>query len=230
MKVGVHKESALSPLLFVTIMDVLREDVRDGSLIELLYADDLVLYGELIDEVLNTYERWKNAVGGKGLRVNVGKTKDMQLLFGKKSSVSRVDPCGVCGEKVGCNSIQCTKCQRWFHGCCSDMPRQVSLLSCRDVFFCGTYLGDSCSVKEKLEFKRDKDVLQEVEKLCYLGDMISCYSGRPEAVSARIDSVWKKFKELSGVLVGKQGLSLKQHGKVYRCCVRPVLLYSCETW
>ena len=40
----------------------------------------------------------------------------------------------------------------------------------------------------------------------------------------------KKFRELSGVLVGKQGLSLKQRGKIYQCCVRPVLLYCCETW
>ena len=40
---------------------------------------------------------------GKGLRVNVDKTKGMQLLFGKKSSVLKMDPCGVCGEWVGCN-------------------------------------------------------------------------------------------------------------------------------
>ena len=26
--------------------------------------------------------------------------------------VSKVDPCGVCGERVGCNSIQCMKCLR----------------------------------------------------------------------------------------------------------------------
>ena len=31
-------------------------------------------------------------------------------LFGKKSSVSKVDPCGVCGERVGCNSMQYMKC------------------------------------------------------------------------------------------------------------------------
>ena len=31
---------------------------------------------------------------------------------------------------------------------------------------------------------------------------------------------------LSGVLVEKQGLSLKQWGKIYQCCVRSVLLYS----
>ena len=50
---------------------------------------------------------------GKILRVNVHKTKGMQLSFGKKSIVSKVDPCCVFGERVGCNSIQCTKCTRW---------------------------------------------------------------------------------------------------------------------
>ena len=32
------------------------------------------------------------------------------------------------------------------------------------------------------------------------------------------------------MLVKKQGLSLKQRGKIYQCCVRLVLLYCCETW
>ena len=121
---------------------------------------------------------------GKGLRVNVDKTKGMQLLFGKKSSVSKVDPCGVCGEWVGCNSIQCTKCQRWVHRRCSDVPRQVSLLSCRDVFTCRTCLGHNCLVEEKLEFKRGEDVLEDVEKFSYLSDVITCYGGASEAVSS----------------------------------------------
>ena len=43
--------------------------------------------------------------------------------------------------------------------------------------------------------------------------MISCYGGESEAVSARIGSAGKKFRELSGVLVRKQILSLKQRGK-----------------
>ena len=230
VKVGVHQGSALSPLLFIMVMDVLTEDVRDGSLMELLYADNLVLCGESLNDVMDKYKRWKNAVEGKGLRVNVDKTKGMQLSFGKKSSVSKVDPCGVCGERVGCNSIQCMKCERWIHRRCSDVPRQLSLVLCRDIFVCRTCLCHNCSVVEKREFKTGEDVLEEVEKFCYLGDMISCFSGASEAVSARIGSVWEKFRELSGVLVGKQGLSLMQQGKIYQGCVRPVLLYCCETW
>ena len=95
----------------------------------------------IINEVMDKYRRWKNAVEGKGLRVNIIKTKGMQLLFGKKSSVSKVHPCGVCGEWVGYNYIQCTKCQRW------DVATQVSLLSCQDVFVFRTYLGHNCSVE-----------------------------------------------------------------------------------
>ena len=63
---------------------------------------------------------------------------------------------------------------------------------------------------------------------CYVGDMISCYGGASEAVSARIGSAWKNLMELSGVLVGKHCLSLKQRGKIYHCCIRPVLLFYCE--
>ena len=49
-------------------------------------------------------------------------------------------------------------------------------------------LGHNCSVEEKLECKKGEDVLGEVENVCYLGDMISCYGGTSEAVSARIGS------------------------------------------
>ena len=90
--------------------------------------------------------------------------------------------------------------------------------------------GYNCSVEEKLEFKRGEDVLEGVEKLFYLGDMISCYGGGSEAVSTRICSAWKRFRKLSGVLFEKQDLSLKQRGRIYQCCVKPVLLYCCEMW
>ena len=32
------------------------------------------------------------------------------------------------------------------------------------------------------------------------------------------------------MLVRKQGLSLKERGKISQCCVRPVLLYCFEKW
>ena len=98
-----------------------------------MYAADVVLCWESLNEVMDKYGRLKNAVEGKGLRVIVDNTKGMQLLFGKKSSVSKVDPCGFCGEQVNCNSVQHIKCQRWVHHCYFGVPGQLSLLSCSDV-------------------------------------------------------------------------------------------------
>lgn len=49
VKNGVHQGSTLSPLLFIMVMDALTEDVRDGLLMELLYADDLVLCRKSLD-------------------------------------------------------------------------------------------------------------------------------------------------------------------------------------
>ena len=59
VKVGVHEGCALSPLLFIVVMDVLTEDVRDGSMMELLNADNLVLCKESLNKVMDKHERWK---------------------------------------------------------------------------------------------------------------------------------------------------------------------------
>ena len=63
VKVGVHQGSTLSPLLFIMVMDVLTEDVRNDSLMEVLYADDLVLCGKSLNEVMDNYGRWKGSEG-----------------------------------------------------------------------------------------------------------------------------------------------------------------------
>lgn len=40
----------------------------------------------------------------------------------------------------------------------------------------------------------------------------------------------EEVRQTDQVLSSKQGLSLKLRGKVYKCCVRPVLLYCSVTW
>ena len=57
MNVGICQGSALIPFLFIMVIDVLTEDVRDGSLMELLYAEDLVWCGESLTEVMDKYGR-----------------------------------------------------------------------------------------------------------------------------------------------------------------------------
>ena len=49
VKVGMYRESVLSPFLFEVVVDVVTEFIRDGALSELLCADDIVLMSETIE-------------------------------------------------------------------------------------------------------------------------------------------------------------------------------------
>jgi len=71
--------------------------------------------------------------------------------------------------------------------------------------------------------------LEKVVKFCYLGDMLDADGGCDSAVTARVRSVWKKFREYLPILNGK-GFLLKLKGKVYATCVRSCLLHGSETW
>ena len=51
VKVGLHQGSALSQLLFIIIMDVLAEESRTKPPWAMLFADDLVLVSETVEEV-----------------------------------------------------------------------------------------------------------------------------------------------------------------------------------
>ena len=75
VKVGVHQGSVLSPLLFITVMDVVCSEVKHGLLMEILYADDLVIMAESMEELRTRFNQWKSALEKKGMKVNMGKTK-----------------------------------------------------------------------------------------------------------------------------------------------------------
>ena len=45
-----------------------------------------MLYGQSVEEVMETYGILKKAFEKKGLRINVGKTKDMKVVDGKKTA------------------------------------------------------------------------------------------------------------------------------------------------
>ena len=68
-----------------------------------------------------------------------------------------------------------------------------------------------------------------VDKFCYLGDMLSQEGGCEHAILKRIQTGWLRFRELSGLLIGK-GMSLKSKGIIYTTCIRPAILYGSETW
>ena len=65
--------------------------------------------------------------------------------------------------------------------------------------------------------------------LLFRYDMLS-QGGYEHAILKRKDTdSWLKFKELSGLLIGK-GMSVKSKGIIYTTCIRPAMLYGSETW
>ena len=126
VKVGVHQGSVLSPLLFIIVMEALSREFRKGLPWELLYADDLVLMAESLAEIENLFGKWKRGMEGKGLHVNIGKTKVMISKYGAepRNKLGKW-PCGVCQKGVGRNSILCPTCKCWVHAKCSGVKGKL---------------------------------------------------------------------------------------------------------
>src|SRR5271165_288601 len=73
------------------------------------------------------------------------------------------------------------------------------------------------------------DSVAGVDQFCYLGDMIGAGGGAEEAARTRVRCAWGKFNDLKPLLT-KRVVSLKVKGKIYKACVRSVLVYGSETW
>ena len=79
VKVGMHQGSALSPLLFVLVMEAISREFRVAlpSAWELLYADDSVVIADTEEDLIKRLNEWKNNVENRSMRVNMSKTKVM---------------------------------------------------------------------------------------------------------------------------------------------------------
>ena len=60
VNVGVHQGSALSPFLFLVVLDTLSRELRDEELWEMLFADDLIIIAETLDQLQERYLAWDN--------------------------------------------------------------------------------------------------------------------------------------------------------------------------
>ena len=207
MNVGVHQGSVLSPLPFAVVVDVITESVRYGLMSEMLYTDDLVLTSKTMEGLREKFWKWKQAFKSKGLKVNLRKTKVVVSGAEGEVTVSKIDPCAICGKRVMANSVLCVKCRKWIHGGCAKVKR-VTLRLGRD-YVCGR-----CK-------KQDDGFMDSVEEVNG--------GGCEAALTARARIGWVKFRE-SGELLNSKRFLLKLKGMVYRSCVRPAMLYGSETW
>ena len=185
-------------------------------------------------ELKEKLRKWNECLKDKGLKINEEKTKVMCESFGTGTTqvVGNVKrPCGICLKGVGVNSIRCTQCIQWVHARCSRVKGSVKKIEssfiCRR---CKGELSETRQVNSQVNgLHIDGHEYEIVDKFCYLGDMLSQEGGCEHAILKRIQTGWLKFRELSGLLIGK-GMSLKSKGIIYTTCIRPVMLYSSETW
>ena len=57
--IGLHQSSALSPFLFIMLVDTISQDVRTDLPWELLYADDLPIIDITSTDTKNRLESWQ---------------------------------------------------------------------------------------------------------------------------------------------------------------------------
>ena len=65
-----------------------------------MYADDLVMVSDAIEELRRRFQKWREAFETKGLRVSLKKTRVM--VSGREGELARskIDPCGVWEKTV----------------------------------------------------------------------------------------------------------------------------------
>ena len=227
VKIGVHQGSVLSPLLFITVMEEVSKKVRRGIPWEALFADDLAVLATEKEELLEHLEKWNQALGEAGMKINIDKTKVMKF---SKDTVGHAEtgkfPCGVCGKGVGANSILCTKCNKWIHGKCSGLLKGT--MGVAKQFTCKSCSGDSIGIGAKAKDKEGGEY-EVVNQFCYLGNMLEANGGVAAAVRARIQKAWANWKKMAPLLQLRQ-LSYKIKGWIYRVVVRSTMMYGMETW
>ena len=228
VKVGAHQGSVLSPLLFIIVLEALSRELRAHVPWEDLYADDLVITTDSLEDCLRRLLIWKEAMEKKGLRVNAGKTKVMICGTGLDLLQSSGEyPCAVCRTGVGNNSIYCNGCKLWVHKKCSGLQRLTS----NPDYRCAQCMGNAHSIdgRPQNEVQVGPVKLEVVASFCYLSDMLSAGGGCEIAVTTRVKTAWKKFRELLPVLTFCH-LSYKTQGHVYSSCVGSAMLHASETW
>ena len=59
------------------------------------------------------FQRRISALEGKGLEVNVGKTKMMVIVTEGETVLSKINLCGICEKRVGSNAVCSTQYTKW---------------------------------------------------------------------------------------------------------------------
>ena len=177
-----HQGSVISPLIFAIVVDAVTEQARKGLFNETLYADDLVLMSENLEDLRERFQRWRGELESKGKKVNIRKTKMMVSGAEGKIVRSKVDSCGICGKRVTSNAMLCTVCKKWVHARCAQTKKVSS--SFAQQFICRRCKDIGDGKEEPVEMLCDE--VETVKGFCYLRDRLNASGGCETSVTARI--------------------------------------------
>jgi hypothetical protein len=85
------------------------------------------------------------------------------------------------------------------------------------------------NAKNKNPIQTDGNIIENVKNFTYLGSNVSIDGGAAKDVNLRIQKETGVFAGMSNIWRANY-LSIKTKLRILNACVKPVLLYGCETW
>ena len=102
------------------------------------------------EEARQRFVARRDALESKGLKVNISKTKVMRCARDVAPKEAAVDPCSMCGKRVGVNSIHCTTCGKRVHGQCSGVRGRLAIVA--QGFVCKVCRGGGRQTADEFHF------------------------------------------------------------------------------
>ena len=92
VNIGLSQGSALSPLLFIMVMEIISRKISTKDILrKMMYADELVIIAESKQDLQEVLEEWKGVFEKHGLRMSLEKTEVMWVGHQREELNIRLD-------------------------------------------------------------------------------------------------------------------------------------------
>ena len=92
VNIGLRQGSALSPLLFIMVMEIISRKISTKAILrKMMYADDLAIIAESKQDLHEVLEEWKGVFEKLGLRISLEKTEVMWVGHQREELNIRLD-------------------------------------------------------------------------------------------------------------------------------------------
>ena len=92
VNIGLRQGSAISPLLFIMVMELISKKISMKDVLrKMMYADDLAIIAESKQEIQEVLEEWKEVFKKHGLRMKLEKTEVMWVGHQREELNIRLD-------------------------------------------------------------------------------------------------------------------------------------------